>query len=116
MPKSIFFKKIENTSTIASTTIWQPLETQITENELYKYAPFNHLTVHNLSDADVEVRTQGTQEGDKGVELLPAGGTAIWDKDDNLSFYRPAIYHRGSPVATTIAANKIIVIIRKVVD
>ena len=110
-----FFIKIENLSTIAPLAIWSPTDVQLKEeDEIYKYAPFNHLTIFNNSSQDVDVRLYGSNISDKGVEYLPAGSAIIWDKQDDISFTRPYIYNRDTSL--TIAANEIILEIRKVVD
>ena len=110
---TIFFKKIENTSTIAALKIWMPTDAQLSEDdEIARYAPFNHLTVYNNSDKDVEVRLYGSNITDKGVEYLPAGGILVFDHQDAIQFVRPYIYNRDT--ANTIAANDIILEVRKV--
>lgn len=106
---TIFFKKVENAETIASTAIWQPKDTQITEDDIGRHGPFNHLTVYNNSANDVEVRLYGNDT--RGVEYLPAGAALVFDKDDDIQYYRPSIYNRD---AGTIAANQIILMVRKV--
>lgn len=115
MGKTIFFKKIENTSTIAANKLWSPSNTQLTEdNEIARYAPYNHITIHNTSDKDIDLRLYGENQSNKGVEFVPAGAIVIFDKADDIQFYRPAIYNRNASL--TIAANKIILEVRKVVD
>ncbi len=110
---TIFFKKIENTATIAALSIWEPSDTQLSEeSEIAKYAPFNHLTVYNNSDKDAEVRFNGSNVTDKGVEYLPAGAVLVFDKADDIQYTRPVIYNRDTTNA--IAANDIILEIRKV--
>jgi|TARA_Y100000310_G_scaffold95109_2_gene92961 DICT domain-containing protein len=110
--RTIFFKKIENTSAIAAVGFWQPTESQLSENDIAKYAPFNNLTIYNNSDKDAEVRFQGVTEADKGVEFLPAGAALQWDTDD-IKFYRPTIYNKHATLS--ISANDIIIQLRKVV-
>jgi len=113
MGQTIFFKKIENTTVITTATLWRPTDTQLNEDtEIKKHGYFNHLTVHNDSDQDVEVRLHGDNVTDVGVEVLHAGSTIIWDAQESISYTRPAIYNKGS---LDVAANKIIMILRKVV-
>ena len=110
---TIFFKKIENESSIAAGGIWEPTDTQLSEeDEIAKYAPFNHLTIYNNSDKDAEVRFNGANVTAKGVEYLPAGAVLVFDKADDIQFTRPVIYNRDTTNA--IAANDIILEIRKI--
>lgn len=113
MPKTVFSKKIENSSTIAAGATWSPTESDLSEeDEILKYGFFNHLTVFNTSSSNVEVRFSGNNVAETASEFLPAGGTLIFDKDDNLRFTRPFVFNRsGEP---TVAANKIILQIRKI--
>ena len=114
MAKTIFYKKIENTSTIVAGAVWQPTEAQLsTGQEIDKHTFFNTLTIHNDSDKDIEVRLNGTSNTTQGVELLHAGDTMIWDADEGIAFRRPAIYNRDTSL--TIAVSEIIMIIRKVI-
>lgn len=111
--KTVFSLKIENTSAIANGAIWQPLETQLSEADILKHGHFNSLTVFNNSDVDIEIRLNGTNVSDKGVENLPAGGTMVWNVEEGINFQRPAVLHKGEPVTTDIATNKLIFQIRK---
>lgn len=111
--RTIFFKKIENTTEISAQTIWSPTDTQLSENdEILKYKFFNHLTVYNNSSVDIEIRLHGENNSDVGVEYVPAGATIIFDTEDNIRYTRPAIYNRNASVA--IAANEIIMMVRRV--
>tara|TARA_Y100000310_G_scaffold339157_1_gene430968 strand:+ start:1243 stop:1584 length:342 start_codon:yes stop_codon:yes gene_type:complete len=108
-----FFKKIENTTAITALGVWEPSDSQLSEDdEMAKHAPFNHLTVYNNSDKDAEVRLNGANVTDKGVEFLPAGSALVFDKQDDIRYLRPVIYNRDT--ALSIAANEIILEVRRV--
>ena len=113
MPRTVFFKKIENTTPIAGNAIWTPTEAQLSEGtDVDKWRFFNHLTVYNNSAFDIEVRLNGENVTDLGVEFLPAGTALVFDAEDKVRYTRPAIYNRSS--SGTISANQIILMIRKV--
>lgn len=108
-----FFIKIENTTAINALATWSPTDAQLGEDtDIAQHAPFNHLTVYNLSDKDIEIRLYGENITDKGVEFLPAGSALVFDQADDIKYYRPYIYNRNATLQ--IAVNKIILEIRKV--
>lgn len=111
--KTIYSIKIENAETIAASGIWQPKDSQLSEEDVSRYGPFNDLTIFNNSDKDCEVRLQGGVESAKGAEFLPAGSILKWDVDEGIRFNRPVIYNRDT--VNAIAANQIIMQIRRVV-
>ena len=113
MPRTIFFKKIENENAILAQTNFIPTNEQLNEeSEILRYGAFNHLTVFNLSTKDAEVRLYGENISDKEVEFLAASSALIFDHLDNLSFTKPVVFNRHA--SESIAAKEIIMQIRKV--
>lgn len=102
---TVFRKKYSNTSVLGvtePTSIWR---VPITDADVDKWAPFNRLTVHNLSDVIIDVRFNGSTVN---IEPILPGTSMVWGSVDNQMFDRIDIYNEST--VTEGAIGDIIVI------